>query len=124
MSCEWPVAACVSRSFQATGPAGPKVPSLPQLAPAARAWLTRASRLVWKSGRLQVAVSDALPAVDGAGAAGVALSPPPPQLASPTAAAPTTARLAARYHPCHCRRSVLLIAHKASPRAVNSGIQT
>ena len=58
MSCEWPVAAWVSGSFQATGPAGPKVPSLPQLAPAARAWLTRASRLVWKSGRLQVAVSD------------------------------------------------------------------
>src|SRR4029453_18488111 len=84
MSCEWPSAASVSLSFQASGAVAPKTPSTPQLAPLARTWLMRASTLARKSGRLQV---EPVPA--GELAAGVALvtgpgaaSPPPPHAAS------------------------------------------
>src|SRR5436190_11285496 len=91
MSCEWPSAASVSWSFQATGAAAPKTPSLPQSAPLARTWLMRARTAARKSGRLQVepTVAAGLDAgVLAAGAspvgppAGTAESPPPPHDAS------------------------------------------
>src|SRR5215203_4947441 len=91
MSCEWPSAATVSLSFQASGAAAPKTPSTPQSAPLARTWLMRASRLARKFGRLQVdpTVAAGLDAGELAAGgvllavpAGAPASPPPPHAAS------------------------------------------
>jgi hypothetical protein len=88
MSFEWPSAAAVSLSFQVSGAAAAKTPSLPQFAPPARTWLMRASRLAWKSGRLHV---DAL-AVVPAGALADGLADVPPAVDAPSPPPPHEAR--------------------------------
>src|SRR5258706_2677165 len=115
MSCEWAVAAWVRRSFQVSAGAGPKTPLLPQLAPAARAWLTRASRAGWKSGKPQVAPL-LLAETPGAAAGGGASPPPPHPTSTATAADPTTGWPTARNHTRQAPRPLILSRHPTHGR--------